>query len=166
MKTLKKLLSATLIASLVVVGVAYGASENLKLDNNDRQVSGGVSNDANLEVRNLRVDPTTNALLVTDTITPTATTSYFDGRKEVATAGTAVALVSSTKPFNWCLVQAELSNTGDVMVGASTVDETPATSRGFRLSPGASVGLPAGDLLYVYVDSAVNTDGVTYVCQN
>lgn len=166
MKLFKQSLSALLIASFVVVGVVFATSENLKLDNNDRPVSGAISNDANQEVRNLRVDPTTNALLVTDTITATSTSSYFDGRKEVATAGTAVALVAATKPFNWCLVQAELSNTGDVMVGASTVDETSATARGFRLSPGASVGLPAGDLLYVYADSAVNTDGVTYFCQN
>lgn len=161
-----KTISATLVATLLIAGVAYATSETLKYDANDRPVMGAISNDSNQEVRNLRVDPTTNALLVTDTITATGTSSYFDGRKEVATAGTAVALTATTKPFNWCLVQAELSNTGDVMVGASTVDETPATSRGFRLSPGASVGLPAGDLLYVYADSAVNTDGVTYVCQN
>lgn len=40
------------------------ASENLKQDQDRNNVAGAVTNDANLEVRMLRVDPTTNALLV------------------------------------------------------------------------------------------------------
>lgn len=161
-----KSLAWLVLSFMVVSGVAYGASETLKYDNNDRPVMGAVSNDTNLEVRNLRVDPTTNALLVTDTITATGTGSYLNGRKEVTTAGTALALSATTAPFNWCLVQAEESNTGDIMIGSSTVDETPATAKGYRLLPGGSIGLPAGDLLYVYADSEVSTDGVTYFCQN
>ena len=166
MRLLKQIFGATLIATLLVAGIAFATSETLKYDNNDRPVTGAVSNDANMEVRNLRVDPTTNALLTTDTVTATGLTAYFDGRKEVTTAGTAVALNATTKPFNWCLVQAEESNTGDIMIGASTVDETPATARGNRLLPGGSIGLPAGDLLYIYADSEISTDGVTYFCQN
>lgn len=40
------------------------AIERLSLDRNNRNVSGGVTDDANLEIRQFRVDPVTNRLLV------------------------------------------------------------------------------------------------------
>jgi len=48
------------------------AEEILKRDVNRTTVVGGVSNDASLEVRNLRVDPSTNALIILGDITVTS----------------------------------------------------------------------------------------------
>lgn len=106
------------------------------------------------------------AILVTSSAAPSAATDYYDNRKVVASAGTAEALVAATKPFSWCTVQAEDTNTGDIVIGASTVVEADATRRGIRLLPGEAFHMAsAGDLLYVYIDSEVNGDGVHYFCQ-
>jgi hypothetical protein len=86
-----------------------------------------------------------------------------DGRKVVTTAGTAVAIVASSTAFNTLTIQAEENNTGDIMIGASTVVEAPDSDRGIRLPPGVSYHFAVdGDLGDLYIDSAQNGDGVVY----
>lgn len=162
----KKIIGIVLALMVIGVPVAYAAAEALKWDVNDEVVSGGITDDANLEIRNMRVDPATNALLVTSVSTPTAATDYYDGRKVVAAAATAEPLAAASTLFVACDVQAEESNTGDIMIGASTVVEAPGTDRGIRLIPGANYHMERpGDLQYIYIDAEVNGDGVVYFCQ-
>lgn len=85
-----------------------------------------------------------------------------DGRKVVASAGTAEALATTTTATR-VIVTAENDNTDFVVVGASTVVATLATRRGIPLAPGQTVEINADDLANVYIDAVVTGEGVTYV---
>jgi hypothetical protein len=90
-----------------------------------------------------------------------AVTSIADDRKTVTTAGTRVALASSTA-CKQVVITAETDNTGYVVVGGSTVVAALATRRGVPLAPGDSVTFQIDNLADVYLDSTVNGDGVTF----
>ena len=84
-----------------------------------------------------------------------------DGRKEVATPGTAVALAASTSVKS-VTITAELDNTNPVVVGGSTVVAALATRRGTPLSAGGSLTIETDNLAEVFVDAVTATEGVTY----
>ena len=88
-----------------------------------------------------------------------------DGRKVVAAAGTAEALAASTA-CEKVDIQAELDNTGVIVVGGSTVVATAATRRGIALRAGDSYCLEVDNLADVYIDAEVNGEGVTYTYFN
>lgn len=90
-----------------------------------------------------------------------ANSGVGDGRKTVTTAGTAVALASSTACESVC-VTALSTNTGTVVVGASTVVAAAGTRRGTPLAANESVTFNVGDLSKIYVDSTVNGEGVSF----
>ena len=92
----------------------------------------------------------------------TATSLAGSGRQTVTTAGTAVALASTTSSSR-VIITAETDNTGLIAVGVSghTV-AAPGTQEGMILSPGQSTEFAITDLANVYIDSTVNGDGVTY----
>jgi len=83
-----------------------------------------------------------------------------NGSTTVTTAGTAVALAVSTKCYE-VLIQAQSANTGRVFIGGSAVpnDQTG----GIYLDAGESVRINATDLIQIFVNSAVNAEGVTYI---
>lgn len=88
-----------------------------------------------------------------------------DGRKTVASAGTAEALVSTSTYVNAVVICAETDNTGVIAVGPSPI-ATLATREGTPLAAGACTGISAYDsfeLMDWKIDSTVSTDGVTYV---
>jgi len=92
-----------------------------------------------------------------------ANTTVTDGRTVVTTAGTRVALASSTA-CKEVVITAETDNTGIVVVGAAaTVVAALATRRGIPLSAGDSVVMQTDNLADLGLDSTVSTDGVTYV---
>lgn len=86
-----------------------------------------------------------------------------DGLQLVASAGTAEALASESTAVRAVLVQALPENTGNVVVGASTVVAASATRRGICLVPGQSVMLRVKDLADLYVDAVVANEGVSFV---
>lgn len=89
---------------------------------------------------------------------------FDDGRQVVASAGTRVALTSTSTPCSWVMVIALTSNTMQVNVGDNgVVAATGATERGVPLSAGDSVVLPVNDASKVFIDSRVNGEGVTYL---
>lgn len=93
--------------------------------------------------------------------------SLTDGRAVVVTAGTAVKVSSSSLPFASCDVQAEENNTGDIVIGSSTVKADLANRQGILLTPATSFHFAdGGDLENIYIDSEVNGDGVTFFCQS
>lgn len=89
-----------------------------------------------------------------------------DGIKKVTTAGTRLALASSSTLARRVIIQACPENTDGVVVGASTVVASFATRRGFLLQPGQSVTLNVKDLADIYVDSIVSGEGVSFVYFN
>lgn len=130
------------IATDDVGGVQY---QNVKLDIGGNGLSVPVSS--------------SNPLPVT---TSTVNTSLTDGRTTVTTAGTRVALASSTV-VKEVIITAETDNTGIVVVGGSTCVAALATRRGIPLAAGDSVTFQITNLNAISLDSTVSTDGVTYV---
>lgn len=91
-------------------------------------------------------------------------TTLKDGRKTVTTAGTREALVATSTPAKYCMLQAETDNTGIIAWGGSTVVATVLTRRGQALLAGdSSPWIPVDDLIDIYLDTTVNGDGVTYI---
>lgn len=86
-----------------------------------------------------------------------------DGRKGVASAGTAERLVSASTAIRKVVIKAFPENTDVVVVGASTVVASLSTRRGISLSPGESVTLRVSDLYNVYADAVVSAEGVSFV---
>ena len=85
-----------------------------------------------------------------------------DGRKTVATAGTAEAL-AGTQSVKQIIITAETNNTGVIAVGDTTVVASEATRRGQPLNAGDTIGLDIDDPAKVFLDTTVNGDGVTFI---
>ncbi|KKT17256.1 MAG: hypothetical protein UW01_C0022G0009 [Candidatus Nomurabacteria bacterium GW2011_GWA2_43_66] len=58
---------------------------------------------------------------------------------------------------------AESDNTGDIVIGDSTVVAAAATRRGVPLVPGASYTIKIEDLYQLWIDADVSSDGVVFV---
>ena len=88
---------------------------------------------------------------------PALAGSIGNGAKVVTNAGTAEALAGSTA-CKKVIICAKDSNTGKIYYGGASVS---ATSGAF-IYPGASVEIDISNLSAVYIDSAVNGEGVQY----
>lgn len=84
-----------------------------------------------------------------------------NGNGTVTTAGTRVALASSTTA-KYVIITAKEANTGVIVVGGATVVAAASTRQGTPLNPGGSIGLPIDNLADVYLDSTVSAEGVTF----
>ena len=106
-----------------------------------------------------------NPLPVTSTSTTAPPSDGYatiaDGRKVVASAGTAEALALTTA-CKRVEITAEFNNTGVIVVGGATVVADLATRRGTPLYAGSTYTLLIEDLADVYIDATVSTDGVTF----
>ena len=90
-----------------------------------------------------------------DIVAPSVVVS---GQKTIAAAGTQEAIAASGVCRS-VTVKALATNTGNVFIGASTV----SSADGFILSAGESVSLAINSLATVYIDVAVNGEGVSYI---
>lgn len=88
-----------------------------------------------------------------------------DGLKNVTTAGTAERLVAARTAAYALTIQAKFSNTDVICVGDSTVVAANTGQRGIPLQPGMSITLNVEDLYQVWIDAAVNGEGVTFIYQ-
>lgn len=88
------------------------------------------------------------------------------GQQSVATAGTAEALnggTSLTVPDGSSLaVRANGGNAGNIYVGDSTV----ASTNGFILGAGESIGLQVSDVADVYIDADNAGEGVSWIVES
>ena len=107
----------------------------------------------------------TNPLPVTDT-TGVAATAIGDGRKTVTTAGSAVTLITASTPCKVVVVTALLANTGLISVGGSTTLAAAGTERGDILAAGDSTAISISNVNLVYINSTVNSEGVSFRYQN
>ena len=67
--------------------------------------------------------------------------------------------MASTTAIKSVTVRAKSVNTGLIYVGSSIV----ASSNGFQLSSGETVSIDIDNLSKVYIDSAVNEEGVSFI---
>lgn len=84
-----------------------------------------------------------------------------NGKQTVTTAGTRVQLASTTSTKT-ITIRALKTNTDLIFVGNVTV----SSANGFQLSPSETVSIDLDNLSKVYLDSAVNGEGVTYIYLN
>lgn len=95
--------------------------------------------------------------------------AQFDGRKTVATAGTAEALTANNIYCSEVTICAEADNTGVIAVGVSPVAAL-ATREGVFLNAEdcytvtVRMARNTVNLASIQVDTTVNGDGVTYHC--
>lgn len=92
--------------------------------------------------------------------------AFDDGRKVVATAGTAERLVSESTLCFWVVVQA-LRNTQYVSVGASTTAIVVGAERGIVLGPETSIPIEARsggmiDLHDIWINAEIDGEGVNF----
>ncbi len=85
----------------------------------------------------------------------------YTGAKDVTTAGTRVAVGTTTGLERGVTVKAKATNSGLIYAGSVLV----ASSNGYQLSPGDEVFIESDSLADVYIDSAVNAEGVSYIAQ-
>jgi hypothetical protein len=83
--------------------------------------------------------------------------AIYDGNKNVTTAGTRVVLASSQALTKGVRVRAKDANTGLIYIGGATV-----SSSSDRLAPGEPTWMDVNNLALVYIDAAVNGEGVTF----
>ena len=130
----------------------------LNLDENSANIMGGQSSSDADTILPIKIDPTTGRLL-TSTVTTTSTPStIYNGSTDVTTAGTAVALGSSTT-IKSVVVKAKYANTGTIYIGDASV----SSSNGIELQAGDAIGIDIDDLSTVYIDASVNGEGVNYL---
>jgi hypothetical protein len=86
----------------------------------------------------------------------------LSGQKTVTTAGTAVALGTTQKISGPLMVKALDTNTGVVAVGNDGADDVTVTN-GLRLLAGEVIIFNSvGDIASLWLDSAVNGEGVSW----
>jgi len=83
------------------------------------------------------------------------------GREVCAVAGTPDQM--SDVPGQSFVIQALIANTGNIMIGDSTVDITNGTEKGIELVPGQSVTLYITNTNLLYLDADNSGDGVSYI---
>ena len=91
-------------------------------------------------------------------------TSIGTDRKVVAAAGTAVQLQNHA--CKQVAITGETDNTGAIWIGDASVDETPTSQKGIIVYASQTVTLSISNTNLLYIDSAVNGDGVAYAYFN
>lgn len=95
-------------------------------------------------------------------LSSTALATMYQGRKEIAATGTAVAIYASSQVVDWVSLYAPTGNEGPLYIGSSTVTYTGATTDGRLLVPGAVMDLRGCNLNNVYINGLDN-DAVYFV---
>lgn len=96
-----------------------------------------------------------------DSVDIPAPTTIGDGNKTVTTAGTAVQLSATSAECKYVVIEALLANTGLISVGGATT--TPAgTVKGRVLAAGDPAVVEIDNLNKVYINSTVDSEGVSY----
>jgi hypothetical protein len=86
--------------------------------------------------------------------------NLISGVTNVTTAGQRVALAASRTPIRWIVIHAKSGNGNVIYVG----DDSVTSANGFILAANQfTPRLPIDDLSKIYLDAAVNGEGVTWL---
>jgi hypothetical protein len=139
------------------------ADERLKHDANHFPVVGGLTDDANLDITAIRVNPTTKRLLTESTAG--SSSSIGTGTISVLLSGGTIQLSVASVGCSRVWVQAldtnsDLVSVGDKYVSAGT--PTSSNRRGVVLYPTQGQFFSVSNLNMLYVASAANNGVVHY----
>jgi len=82
--------------------------------------------------------------------------NWVVGAKNITTAGTPERISETSIPIKCIVIKAKSANTGLMYVGNSDTTEL------FELNAKESITIPINDVNKVWIDSAVNGEGVVY----
>jgi len=82
--------------------------------------------------------------------------NWVAGAKAITTAGTPEQITATSTPIKCIVIKAKAGNTGIVYVGNSNTTEV------FELSAKESITIPIDNLNKIWIDAAVNGEGVVY----
>ena len=137
------------------------ANEDGKIDSNFSKSILGVAESSG-ESRRIRVDETTDYLLVSGAVSTTPASSIVSGRKVVAVTNTAVRLVAATTTCTRVVIQALRNNTGDIVIGDASAVLTVGSESGIVLPVYNSISIDIDDVYKLYINGAAN-DGVSFL---
>ena len=120
-------------------------------------IKGNDPTDLGQTANPIRTDPTGTT---TQPVLEVAPTTIAHAKVTVTTAGTRVQFGTNTAKS--IVIKALSTNIGLIYVGGSTV----ASTNGFQLSAGDTVSLDINNTNVVWLDSAVNGEGVTWLAVN
>lgn len=141
------------------------ADEVSQKDANNRRTVFGITKTGE-EIYIFKFDDTTGRLLVESLTEVEGHGTVGDGTATVTTAGTRVQLSTSSVSCKRVIIQANVANTGVIVVGGSTVVATEATRRGLALTNQSWEIFYASNLNLIYIDSTANGDKVNYYYEN
>lgn len=97
-------------------------------------------------------------------VAPVGNSTVGSGSNTVTTAGSRVQLSAISVPCKKVIIQSASGNTGNTFVGDSTV----SSSNGLVMYPGSATSfiLTPSNLNLLWIDSAVNGEGVIYYYEN
>ena len=140
------------------------SDQNAKIDANFKPSLVAVAETSG-ERRQVKVDETTDYLLVSGTTTEEAPSTIVSGRKTVAVANTAVRLLAATTTCRRVIIQALRNNVGDIVVGDSAAVLTAGSESGIVLPQFNSISFDIDDVYKVYINGAA-ADGVSFIYLN
>jgi len=130
--------------------------ERLKFDANKEKVMGGVTNDANLEIRNIRVDPVTNRLLVSTDADEGLNGTGQDGSVTLTSANTWLQIPNTIPTNKYVLCVTKESETGTIRWSFDN-DGVPSSTNGNKmLSDEITFVLGASEVIYFGSDDATD----------
>lgn len=144
MDTAGKLLVSTTIAG--TVAVTQSGTWSVRNQDGSGNTISSTANALDTNVKSTNLTQLTEATVI------------LNGKTTVTTAGTRVVLAASTA-CKQVVIRALSANTGVIYVGSSTV----ASTNGYTLTAGESIGLEIANLNTVNIDSSVNGEGVVYL---
>lgn len=90
-------------------------------------------------------------------------TGINGGTKTAAAAGTPEQITSTSRLIRRVWIQALGTNTSTIVIGGKDVDETPASRNGLALFATQGQWFDVSDLSLIWIDVAVNGEGVHYL---
>ena len=137
------------------------AGENAKIDSNYHKTLTGVAETSG-EIRQVKLDETTDYMLVSGAVSTTPASAVVGGRKVVAITDTAVKLVATATTCVKVVIQALRGNTGDIVVGGADAVLTAGSEVGIVLPVYNSISIDIDDVSKIYINGAAN-DGVSFI---
>jgi hypothetical protein len=142
------------------------AEENAKIDQNYKGSIFGVAETSG-EKRQLKVNESTDRLLVDASSSETPPSGIANGRKVSTTPGTAVKLVAASTTCKRVVITALENNADIVVVGGSGViagtnNDGAGTRTGIPLFMNQAVVIDIDDVSKLYIDVVVSGNGVSF----
>ncbi len=137
------------------------ADANAKIDANFSKSILGVAATSG-ESRRIKVDESTDYLLVSGTTTSVPASAITGGRKVVAVTGTAIKLIATATTCVKVVVQALRGNSDDIVVGGADAVLTAGSEVGIVLPQFNSISIDIDDVSKIFINGAA-ANGVSFI---